>query len=155
MRSSFDLFRGLATAFVAALVAFSARVAYKHLTGYYDKDAVVIMIALCIVGFLTIGVLIVRGHSFLLRDIGRLRTHHTLYIMFIGVLAAIAAWLISHSLHLDGISYHSTLHAGMEVVIAMLGGWLLFSEELTPIRVIGASTVLLGVVIMAFNPPSE
>ena len=155
MKISFDLFRGVATALVGALVAVGSRAMYKHLTGHYDKDAVVIMIALSVAGFLSLGILILRGPTFAIRDISRLRLDHAVYITTIGLLAAMAAWLGSHSLHLDGISHHSTLHTGMEVVIAMLGGWLLFSEELTPIRLTGAVVVLLGVAIMALNPPSE
>ena len=151
----FDLFRGIAIALVGALIAFCSRAMYKYLTGHYDKDAVVIMIALCIVGFLTFGLLVFRGSNFIAKELTELKVHHALYIISIGLFAAIATWLGSHSLHLDGISHHSTLHTSMEIIIAMIGGWILFSEELTPIRLAGACTVLLGASIMAFNPPSE
>jgi small multidrug resistance pump len=63
----------------------------------------------------------------------------------------IAFILLAQSLKSLGVGPVYAIWAGLGTVGAAIGGYLLFSERLTPLTLIGMAIVILGVTVMSFG----
>ena len=64
---------------------------------------------------------------------------------------AVAFYLLAQSLRTLGVGPVYATWAGLGTVGAALGGYLLFSERLTPLTVAGMAIVVLGVTVMSIG----
>lgn len=63
----------------------------------------------------------------------------------------VAFFLLAQSLKSLGVGPVYAIWAGLGTVGAALGGYLLFSERLTPLTVLGMGIVILGVTVMSLG----
>lgn len=146
------ILRSIGSAFIVALFLFVLHASYKHLSNKYDGDAIVLIKVITTAVLIVSVILISRGRKSIQNELSKLSIRHIMQVVGVSVGIAIAVWAGSHAIEHEDIGHYSFTHTSLEILVAIIGGWILFSEKLNMGRIIGLACILLGVVVIGSHP---
>jgi uncharacterized membrane protein len=130
---------------VVATVSFILKANNKILSKNHDHYVVVLLMQIIAAIIMSFIVLYKPGYRTLSKEIKSMKANHFFYILFGGI-ASLGLFLISmRLLETHDISHLGILDTGFDALIAVMGGYLIFSEKVTLMKIIGAITILLGI----------
>ena len=133
-----------------AIAAFLLQVFSKTLAQHYDKFTLVAVTQLIAFVLATFVVLAYLGGSATAKEIARIAPKHWLYILLSAIVALVAFLLSLHTLKTEDISDHGILDTAASILIAMVGGYLVFGEGAS-IRRILAIVVMIAAAVYAVH----
>lgn len=146
------ILRSIGSALIITSLVFILRASYKHLSEKYDRDAVLLIKVIAIAILIISTVFIFRGKDTIKNELSKLSIQHILQIIGVSIGIAIAIWVGARTIEIEDVSHYSFTHTSIEILVAILGSWLLFSEKLNMGRMIGLACILSGVIIIGSHP---
>lgn len=134
----------IGVAFIA-LIGFVLRANNKVLTQHYDNYVVILLMQVIAFATMLIIVGFKPGYKKVLRETSSLTLKHIALLIF-GGLGGLALFIVGmRLLETHGIGHLSILDTAFDALIAVLGGYLVFSEKVTLLKVTGILSILGGV----------
>lgn len=133
-----------------AIVTFLLQVSSKKLVQHYDRYAIILLTQIIALVASAALALVYLGGSKFSDEVASIKIKHWMYI-FLSALGGVAAFLLSlRTLKTEDISDHGILDTAASILIAMVGGYLVFGEGASVRRIV-AIVVMIAAAIYAVH----
>ena len=133
-----------------AIVTFLMQVSSKKLVQHYDRYTVVLLTQIIALVASAALVLVYLGGGKFSDEVASIKIKHWMYI-FLSALGGVVAFLLSlRTLKTEDISDHGILDTATSILIAMVGGYLVFGEGAS-VRRIGAIVAMIAAAVYAVH----
>ena len=146
------ILRSIGSALIITSLVFLLRASYKDLSEKYDRDAVLLLKVITIAILIISTIFIFRGREAIKDGISKLSIRHIIQIVGVSIGIALAVWVSARTIEVEDVAHYSFTHTSIEILVAILGSFLLFSEKVNMGRMIGLACILSGVIIIGSHP---
>ena len=129
--------------FLAAGITLILQFLGKELAMRYDRHTIIVLVQLTAALLSSILIVGYLGFGTFTKNASEVAGKHWVFIVLSAVLGSIVFMISLRTLMSEKISDHGVLGVGAEVLAGLIGGYLIYSEEIT-IRRLLAVAVMLG-----------